>query len=917
MILEEPEVKSRISLSYVYDLCSEIINNRNLWSSLLLFPNQTIYSIGDYIRYNELYFENNIINYRLSSVNINDILDEILNISKDGIPYTELQKKIQEFGYDKDEVSEYLNDLIENNILVPDIFPSPATNEYVAQFLDKLSKMPVKFEKIIIKGKETNIEKIIIEVSDMLHNAATILKENAKNENQESIFENSDKYDIVTLRNAKAHLDHKLFYNITNTLQSLSYLNLSKRGKETSLGNFIQEFKDKFGESEMPLLQIVDSELGIFNDRINSISTPLLEDINLAGDAGDREYRFNKIDAFLFKKYEDAIRNDKQEIIISKNECLQFNENRKPILNQTLNCNVGFYKDKNNEVITAINGAFGSSAINNVGRFSFGSDDLKNFTKEIVEIEYSLSSEYIEFAEIIDLPHLRHGNLVVRESFLKSEIPINIAKTSNKEKAKISLTDIYVSVRDGNVILRDVKTDKIIIPRLSNSHNFQLQNLSNIYRFLSLVQIQWDESVNFSWGFIDNFAKFKPRVKIEKTIVKEATWSFNREDLEFLKKDQHTGNKQDFLNFRKSWKIPDQIFLIEGDNKLFFDFSSDIYCKLFINLITKKNEVTIIENLLQDYKSIVQTSNNSYFSELIIPVILTSNNNLKLQVEKHRIQENYQLSPLSQCFYLNIFTGEQQIDSIIKNELLNLNKELADKNLINSFFFIRYNENGYHLRLRYFLQNENVYTDLFECLRRFFQKYVDNKTIKKIDINTYQRELERYSFLGIKFTEYYFSLESKMVVILLKILEDSNIDERWLVGLIYINMLLDKMNYDLTEKSELFVILSNQFNREFNGNKYLTKKIASKYKDYEKIIYEVMLGRNMRYDDIFTFLNRFLEAISFPKVKSEKDKIEKYQYTGSLIHMFLNRLLISQHRRQELIIYNFMSKFYNTELNRN
>ncbi|MGI9650001.1 lantibiotic dehydratase [Chryseobacterium sp. RLHN22] len=916
IVLDETQVKSRISLSYIYDLCSEIIKNRNLWSSFFVFSNQTIYLIGDSIRYNELYFDGNTINYRLSSVEANDVLDEILKISTNGIPYKDLQEKVQAFGYDKEEVSEYLNDLFENNVIVPDIFPSPATNEYVEDFLNNLKKIPNNLEKIFIKGKETSIQEIIVEVSDMLQNVTSIFSNDSTGEFEKTISEDSNKYDIVTFRNAKARLDSKLFYNITTTLQSLSYLNLSKRGKEASLGNFIKEFIDKYGESEMPLLQVVDSELGIFNDRVNSISTPLLDDINLTGGRPDMEYRFNKVDKLLFEKYEHAIRNNKYEIIISKDECQQFNESRRPILNQTLNCNVGFYKDINSKIVTVINGAFGSSAINNVGRFSFGSDELTSFTKEIVDIENQLSSEAVEFAEIIDLPHLRHGNLVVRESFLKSEIPINIAKTSNNGKTKISLADIYVSVRDGDVILRDVKSGKIIIPRLSNSHNFQLQNLSNIYRFLSLVQIQWDESVNFSWGFIDNFAKFKPRVIIEKTIVKEATWTFNNVDLEFLKEDLRNDSIHGFINFRKSWKIPEQIFLIEGDNKLLFDFSSDIYSKLFINLISKKDEITIIENLLQDHRSIVNINEKSYFSEFIIPVVFSSDNSLKLVAEKFDIQEN-QLSPLSQCFYLSIFTGEQQIDSIIKNELLTLNEELAKKNLVEKFFFIRYNENGHHLRLRYFLQNENVYNELFDSLRRFFKKYIDNKTIKKIDINTYQRELERYSYLGISFTENYFSLESKMVIILIQMLEGLNINERWLTGLVYINMLLDKMGYDLSQKSELFVILSNQFNREFNGNKYLTKKIASKYKNNEKDIYEVMAGRNERFDSIFAFFTRFLQSVSFPDLKLGQDKIGKYQYTGSLIHMFLNRLLISQHRKQELIIYNYMSKFYISELNRN
>lgn len=914
--LEKTEIKTRISLSYIYDLCSEIIKNRNLWDSFLLFPNQTIYRLEDNIRYNELYFENKTINYRLSSISENEILNEILTISRNGIYYKDLKEKIQKFGYEESEVSDYLNDLIANNLLLPDIFPSPATNSYVDEFLDKLSNVTTQLEKINIKDNITTIQDIREEISAMKQKTSGIFYKDEANDREKDIVENPEKYDLVTFRNAHACLDRKLFYNISNTIQSLSYLNFSKRGKESSLAIFIKEFTDKYGESELPLLQVVDSELGIFNDRVNSISTPLLDDIILTGGRGEREYKFNTVDELLFRKYEDAIRSNKDEIVISKEECLQFKESRKPIFNQTLNCNVNFYRDENNNIITATNGAFGSSAINNIGRFSFGSVQLKNLTKKIVDIENTLMDDSIEFAEIIDLPHLKHGNLVVRESFLKNEIPINIAKTSNGDKNKISLENISVSVRDGNVILRNIKTNKIIIPRLSNAHNFQLQNLSNIYRFLSLVQIQLDESVNFSWGFIDNFAKYKPRVKIEKTIVKEATWSFKNNDLSFLKNSAQDNSLEEFKNFKKSWKIPDLIFLIEGDNKLFFDLSEDIYAKLFINIVARKNEIIITEDLRQYYSGIVNENGNEYYSELIVPIVLSSESNLKLSAEKFDVSEN-QLSPFSECFYLNIFTGEQQIDSFIKNELFALNRDLIDKKLVTNFFFIRYNEDGYHLRLRYFLRDKNVYNGLFELIRNFFQKYIDSKTIKKIDISTYQRELERYNYLGIKFTEYYFGQESKMIIILLRILEQLNIDERWLIGMVYINMWLDKLGYKSEDKSELLVLLCRQFNREFNSNKYLTKKIASKYKGNEKIISDSILRKNKSLDKLYDFFDDFLDSLSFPPLKVQENDINKNQYVGSLIHMFLNRLLISQHRRQELLIYNFMSKFYKSENNRN
>lgn len=915
--LKESEVKARINLSYIYELCAEIRNCKNIWNSFFLYSNQTVYRLGNDIRYNELYIENKIINYRLSSIDNNEIHNEILQLGKTGIYFKDLSLIIQKKGYAEDEVNAYLYDLIENNVLMLDIFPSPASNDYVSDFISKLSKIENQTETIILKK---DIKTTIGNLKEKILNLKQEISCFDYNDLESLISKKSKEIDIITFRDSDAKINYKLLYNITNTLTSLSYLNYRSREKDPTLKNFVNEFKDKYGEAELPLLHVIDPEIGIFNDRINSISIPLLDGLNFNSNSRGREYNFNSIDEFIFNKYQDALLFNKKEIVITKEECAQFKAHKIQSFNQTLNCSVSIFKDEKGEIKAAIHGAFGSSAINNIGRFTFGSEKLQELVKEIVDIEYLNTDEAIEFAEIIDLPGINHGNLVVRQNYLRSEIPINLATTSLKCKNKISLANITVSIKNEDVILRDRETNKVIIPRLSNSHNFQLQNLSHIYRFLSLVQIQWDNSINFSWGFIDSFAKYKPRVRIEKVIVKEATWNFTQEDLSFIKDKDNNCISHKFKEFKNQWKIPNKIFLVEGDNKLLFDLESEIYLNLFFNIVSKKRNVILVEDITHNKNSlVVSQKNRPFYSELILPVVLKNekndrNTNVNFN-NKNKVLP--QLSPLSKCLYFNIYTGEQQMDSLIKEELFKLNKILFDGNLIENFFFIRYNENGHHLRLRYFLNDYNSYNKLFFYIRETFQKYVTNNLIKKVDICTYDREIERYDYLGINFTEIYFGKESQMIILLLSKLDIIDFKERWLIGIVYVNKLLDKFSYSLEEKTELLFHLSSQFNREFNTNKHLTKIISSKYKDCENIISDSILKKNTHLEDIYLLFDNFLSSVLFEYDLKGKTKADRNNYLGSLIHMFLNRLLISQHRKQELLIYNFMSKFYNTQFKRN
>ncbi|KMQ62975.1 hypothetical protein ACM46_13555 [Chryseobacterium angstadtii] len=911
----ESEIHMRISLSYIYELSREINGSKNLWKHSFLYPNQTAYGIAEDIRYNELYIKPYSMNYRLASVSTNDVLEYIFSESGQGIYFEDLSGKLQEEGYESEEVEEYLYELIENNVLMMDIFPSPATHNYVEAFIEKLKKIRHSGEIISVKEKETNVDQIIEDIIRLQNDLKINIKasEAGTSENLENLLVNEmQNIDITSFRDGEAEIGSKVFHNVRNTLHSLSYLNSRRKEKDASLTSFIDEFKNKYGESELPLLHVIDPELGIFTDRVSSISTPFLDGI-LFQTGGGKDYKFTEVDEYLFSKYQHALQFGKHEVTLTKEECSKFKPSYSRVFSQTLNCNMTLFKDDQDQIVTALHGAFGSSALNNMGRFTHGSEKLQKLAEKIVEIEYSNLHESVEYAEIVDLPSLRHGNLVVRENYLKDEILINIPAPSNEGKKTIKLTDITISVRSDEVILRNKNTGKIIVPRLSNSHNFQLQNLSHIYRFLSLIQVQWDCSISFSWGFIESFAKFTPRVKIEKVIVKEAAWNLNQTDLTFLKaKDENLFSE--FRKFKEEWKIPDRVYLVEGDNKLLFDLSSEVYIRLLVSMISKRRKITLVEDVVKGSSNVLDSEKRPFYAELLLPVVI--------QDEKQDFrfkdfsQSRSKLSPLSECLYMNIYTGEQQMDSLIRNELFELNGKLFEKDLITNFFFIRYNENGNHIRLRYFLKNYEVYNDLFALIREAMAKYIEQDIIKEFEITTYKRELERYDYAGIEFSETYFGKESTMVMLLLRELDEIGFEDRWLAGTVFIDQLLDKFAYTLEDKIEFFAQFSGQFNREFNSNSGLTKVITAKYKTNEQLIHSSIGLKNNDLANIYRLFDSFLNSFSLDDLLSEKGREDRDNYVGSLVHMFFNRLLVSQHRKQELVIYNFMLKFYKTQLNK-
>jgi len=143
--------KLRISLSYIYEICAKISKSKTIWEFCFLVPNQTVYKLENKIRYSEFYIQNNENNFRLSSIENNEVLNYILVSIDNGLYFDELSKLVQEIGYSYDEVKDYLFDLIENNLILLDIFPSPSSNNYIGDFLLKLSQIKKTQKSFFLK----------------------------------------------------------------------------------------------------------------------------------------------------------------------------------------------------------------------------------------------------------------------------------------------------------------------------------------------------------------------------------------------------------------------------------------------------------------------------------------------------------------------------------------------------------------------------------------------------------------------------------------------------------------------------------------------------------------------------------------------------------------------------------------------
>jgi thiopeptide-type bacteriocin biosynthesis protein len=134
-----------------------------------------------------------------------------------------------------------------------------------------------------------------------------------------------------------------------------------------------------------------------------------------------------------------------------------------------------------------------------------------------------------------------------------------------------------------------------------------------------------------------------------------------------------------------------------------------------------------------------------------------------------------------------------------------------------------------------------------------------------------------------------------------------------------VDQLLSDFNYQLFEKHQLLELLKNGFGREFGMNKPLKLQLDKKFRQERSHINRLMKGDN-EFKPIYKIINEKSERIESIVAQifslNVKNELERplNDLMSSYIHMMCNRLFKSKQRLHELVVYDFMERFYKSEI---
>lgn len=905
---------TRLSMDYVCGLAQAIIAIPDVLKGLRLWPNNTLYPIGKQLRYMEYVLQKDMRVHHLVHIDDSPYVQAVLAKAAGGAMFMDLISVLISEEIEEEDAAEFLHEMLGGQVLITELEPTVTGVEYWRKLvtkIDELATLNATSDLVDLLSNLRQIDKLLdlvnsTPIGDSIeyYNDITVLVKKLP-----APFDLKHLFQVDMVKpTQQATISTLIPEEATKALHLLARLQPS--AEEENLTKFKETFRERYDLQEVPLLEVLDFDLGIgypVNQGAQADHSPLLDGFPHLGEAQIASYPQNPWQRYLLKRYLELIKAEGQELRLLEEQVAPF-ATFVPTLpaSFSLGCTVlagSAQEIDNGNFLLQLAGVSGPSAANVMGRFCHAEPALTTAVQNILKTEEAEQPDAL-FAEIAHLPQSRVGNISIRPVLRKYEIPIGLPSAVDEEHT-IYLTDLLVSIQNNRVVLRSKRLQREIIPCLTTAHNYSLNPLP-VYHFLCDLQGGSAKSLSsWHWGSLGG-APFLPRVTYGKTILARARWTVELAELD-------SPNLTTLVAHLQARNVPQRVVITEGDNIMPLDTGDESSTLILWQLLLKQKSLTLWEDLVSEQTMWVTGPEGKFACELIIPFEQSRQATpfvlppLPSNTRNHTSAKR-SFTPGSEWFYVKIYCSVQTADRVLVESILPMAQELVLLGSISKWFFIRYGDPHHHLRVRFQGDAGVLFTRLNECLRAFEA----NGLIHKVQIDTYERELERYGAHNIEDSESLFYFDSLTAVSIISILAGKEGKQfRWQIALKGVDTLLTDLGFSLAEKQNLLAHLSRGHVAKFADSMYQPKDfLRSKFRQHRRTIEEVLQGSHPHLEpalQYFSLRSQYAHGCVAAIINSGFDK---YDLAGSYVHMFLNRFLRSKQPMQELVIYDLLHEYY-------
>ena len=616
--IQLPEQKTykrntRLDMNYICALTQQIEKDKNIREQLHYYPNSSMYPVGNHLRYVEYHYRKTRRRHQITQVENSEYLQKILALASGGARFSELVNALVDDEITTGDATEFIHELIYMQVLVSELEPAVTNVQPLTVLIEKLKRLHNTGSQLT--GILSEIEAQLITIDSQPIGATgnmypAIIKniEKTKVETEIKYLFQTDMFKPTLYATASRHI-------LKDIQQVLAFLNkITPPASQNNLSQFKENFAKRYDDKEMPLLFVLDNELGIgYAGNTSGDISPLVDDLVLRrGNASTNNSQY-PIQHILLQRYQQS----SQKYIELTDEDVKGVEAVWDDLPPTFSVICQLLQDNGQGRSFYIKSAGGMSAANLLGRFCHLDEQILNHTLAITEKEAQLNPDVI-FAEIVHLPESRIGNILLRPVLRPYEIPY-LAKPGVADEYVINLDDLYVSVKNNRIILHSKRLNREIIPRMSTAHNYSGQNPMPVYHFLCDMQHQNGRSgFGFFWNEAAQQLDHLPRVVYKNCILSQARWTVKGKETKALIEIKEDS---ELLLKIKEWQgcrnIPDTVLLADGDNELFVDMNNILSVRAWLSVVKKRSSFFLEELLFDPETAVVQGQEGVFTNEFI------------------------------------------------------------------------------------------------------------------------------------------------------------------------------------------------------------------------------------------------------------------------------------------------------------
>jgi thiopeptide-type bacteriocin biosynthesis protein len=904
---------SRLDMDYLFALCEHLARDPQVRAETRFRPNSSLYEAAGRLRFAEARVNGRVRTYHLVAFDVFDALRDTLHRAADGALLRDLATALVASDPDgeitHEDAEAFLDDLVDNQLLVPELGLPVTGGESTSGLLQQLDELQVAGEA---RSRLTAAERTLSGIDAAgLGSPASLYRELASDLEPLGVpVELSRLFQVDLTKPAQDLVIGAPV--IDEMLRGVELLHrFARTQQERLLEEFRTSFMDRYGtDREMPLVEVLDEESGIGFARASSAgaeASPLLANLPIA--RRDRpQFTWGLQDAALLDLVMRALAEGRTEIELAEQDLGKLENPGRPPLPESFHTMVALVA-KSSEAVERgefrllLHGGMGPSGARMLGRFCHGDDAICEGVRKHLADEEALHPEAI-FAEIVHLPAGRIGNVLARPVLRGYEIPF-LGHSGAARDRQIALDDLLVTVSVDRIVLRSRSLGREVIPRLTTAHNTSSESLG-AYRFLAAMQnavgMQWD------WGALST-APFLPRVVSGRLVLSRALWRVTGAEIGPIASASGAERYRLAQRFREEHRMPRYVVLSDADNELLIDFDNAMALDAVIDLVRNRQEITLTELYPAPDELCAEGPEGRFFHELIVPFtrkLSPAATAVISRAPSPLVPRTF--PPGSEWLYAKLYSGTATADRVLCEEIAPLAAEMVASGAASKWFFIRYADPSWHLRVR-FHGDASKLRPAFDAMT---QRLVESGAVWKVQFDTYEREVERYGGPeAIELAEEIFWRDSEAVVSLLESCSgDAGANQRWLSMLAGIDRLYSDFGFDLATRLDLAERARNAIARQFQYEA-LRDALASRFRSDRAALLRIFETSIPAVDQRSAAIAPIARALLTRRLNTPIRAI-----LPSIIHMFVNRLSRSAGPEHELVVYDYLVQLYRSQLAR-